>query len=244
MDLQGKTVLVTGAAKRVGREIAKGFAKKGAHLLIHYYHSKKEAEELARELRENRVSAKIYSANLLNLTELQNMTDKILRGVGTVDVLVNNASLFYPTPFETTTEEQWNQFMDIHLKAPFFLSQAFAPGMKKKGEGRIIHISDWSGLRPYKEYLPYCTSKGALLPLTQGLAKVLAPEILVNAVFPGPILPSPDFTDEEKQKIAKKTLLNRWGTPEDIVRTVLFLAESDFVTGCTYHVDGGESLIS
>ena len=172
------------------------------------------------------------------------MGEEILRQGLSVDILVNNASVFYPTPFESTVETEWDHFMSVNLKAPFFLAQIFAPGMKKKGQGRIINIADWGGLKPYKDYVPYCVSKGALITLTQGLAKSLAPEILVNAVCPGPIIPPPDFTEKQKEGVARKTLVGRWGDPEDVARTAVFLAESDFITGQYILVEGGESLRS
>ena len=244
MNLRGKTVLVTGAAKRIGREIAKGFASRGAHVLIHYHSSKKEAEGLARELRLLRVKSQLCRANLLKVNEIRSMVRKILRDHGGVDVLVNNASLFGRTPFEKVGEEDWENFLGIHVKAPFFLAQALAPVMKKRGGGRIINIADWSGLRPYRDYLPYCVSKGAMMTMTQALAKTLAPEVLVTAVCPGPILPPAAMGKRERVGVAKKTLVGRWGRPEDIARMVVFLAEQDFVTGSYHLVDGGESLRS
>ncbi len=242
MDLQNKTVLITGAAKRIGKEIARHFAKKGAHVLIHYRNSRKEAEELAQELKLLKIKTHLYQADLTRQNDIQKMVTQILKENEGVDILVNNASIFYPTPFGKITEKDWDQFFAANLKAPFFLSQALAPSMKKKGRGHIINIADWSGLRPYTGYLPYCTSKGALITLTQGLAKTLAPEIRVNAVCPGPILPPPDFTEDEKEKVAQNTLLGRWGNPEDIAKMVVFLAEQEFITGSYHLVDGGESL--
>lgn len=244
MELKGKTVLVTGAAKRIGRAIALGFAKKGSRVLVHYHTSSQDAETLIEELKEYQGDCRSYQADLAKLSALKTMASKILDDVGTVDILVNNASLFGPTPFDAITEEQWDQFIDIHLKATFFLSQALAPAMRKKGEGRIINIADWIGLNPRENFLAYSTSKGALLTLSKGLAKELAPEILVNVVCPGPILPPTGMNEAEQEDLRKKTLLGRWGTPEDVVRTVLFLAEQDYATGSHYLMDGGELLKS
>jgi pteridine reductase len=155
--------------------------------------------------------------------------------------LINNASSFYPTSFGTITEAHWDGMLGIHVKAPFFLAQALSPLMKEKGAGRIINIADWTGLRPRKDYLPYCVSKGALLTLTQALAKELAPEVLVTAVCPGPILP-PESLDNDED-IPKRTLLKKWGDVEEIARLVLFLAEQNFATGSIHVMDGGESLV-
>lgn len=244
MDLKGKTVLITGAAKRIGAEVAKQFAEKGATVLIHCHHSRKEADLLSKKIRKLGVKSHVYSADLSRMVEVKKMAQQILKDLGQVDVLINNASLFYRTPFEKIGEEDWDQFLSIHVKAPFFLAQALAPAMKKKGAGRIINIADWSGLRPYQNYLPYCVSKGGLITLTQALAKALAPEILVTAVCPGPILPPEDLSPQEKAHVAKKTLVGKWGCPEDIARMVVFLAEQEFVTGSYHLVDGGEYLRS
>jgi NAD(P)-dependent dehydrogenase (short-subunit alcohol dehydrogenase family) len=242
MNLKGKTVLVTGAAKRVGHEIALAFAERGANLLIHCRSSKKEAQELAKKMRATGCQARVYQADLLKVREVKTLAARILKDVGAVDVLVNNASLFHATPFPKVTEKDWDDFLGIHVKAPFFLSQALGSAMKKKGAGRIINISDWSGLRPARDYLPYCVSKGALITMTESLAKNLAPEVLVTAVCPGPVLAPTDLSRKERADVAKKTLVGRWGDPKDIAKMAVFLAEQDFVTGSYHLVDGGESL--
>jgi pteridine reductase len=242
MNLKGKTVLVTGAAKRVGHEIALAFAGRGANLLIHFRSSKKEAEALAKKVRAMGCQARIYRADLLKVRELKTLAAGILQDVRTVDVLVNNASLFHATPFPSVTENDWDDFLGIHVKAPFFLAQAFGAAMKKKGAGRIINIGDWSGLRPGKNYLPYCVSKGALITMTAALAKTLAPEVLVTAVCPGPVVPPADLGRKGRADVAKKTLVGRWGAPKDVAKMAVFLAEQDFVTGSYHLVDGGESL--
>ncbi len=227
MKLEGKNVLVTGGTRRIGREIANAFARRGANVLIHSHSSP---------------SSGTLKADLLKVSEIDKMVKRILKESGGVDVLVNNASLFYRTPFEKVREKDWDDFLAIHLKAPFFLAQALAPTMKKRGGGRIINIADWSGLRPYRDYLPYCVSKGAMITMTEALAKTLAPEVLVTAVCPGPILPPESLSKKERDDVARKTLVRRWGRPEDVARLVVFLAESDFITGSYHLVDGGESL--
>lgn len=184
----------------------------------------------------------MYPADLLKVRQVKALAAKVLKDVGIIDVLVNNASLFYATPFLKVTEKDWDDFFGIHVKAPFFLAQILGAAMKKRRSGRIINIADWSGLRPYRDYLPYCVSKGALITMTQALAKTLAPEVLVTAVCPGPILPPSDLKPNEKKETARKTLIGRWGDPKDIARMVVFLAEQDFVTGSYHLVDGGEFL--
>lgn len=242
MNLRGKNVLVTGGALRIGREIGRGFAARGANVLVHYHSSKKEAEALVRELRTRGVTGAAYRADLSSVSEIRKISRQILKDFGAVDILVNNASLFRPTPFKKAKEKDWDKSLSIHLKAPFFLAQALAPAMKKKGAGRIINIADWSGLRPYTGYIPYCVSKGALITLTEALAKTLAPEILVTAVCPGPILPPSEFGRRKRADVARKTLVGQWGRPEDIAQMVIFLAEQNFVTGSFHLVDGGELL--
>ncbi len=243
MNLRGKTVLITGAAKRIGREIALAFARRGANIVIHYHRSQKEAEALALKIKSLRCRADLCRADLLKPREIKSMVASLLRKIGRIDILVNNASAFYRTPFAQVSERDWDLFFALHVKAPFALSQALAPAMKRRGEGRIINIADWSGLRPYRDYLPYCVSKGALITLTQGLAKTLAPEVRVTAVCPGPILPPTDLSRRERGAVARKTLVGRWGRPEDIAQMVVFLAEQDFVTGSVHLVDGGELLV-
>jgi NAD(P)-dependent dehydrogenase (short-subunit alcohol dehydrogenase family) len=240
MELKNKTVLITGASHRIGRELTLGFADKGAHILVHYNRSAEPADELIRELRERKVVCRSYQADLTDLSSLQQMTKQLLRDNNVIDILINNASKFYPTPIKTTSESQWDEFLAIHIKAPFFLAQHLGPAMKRKGEGRIINVADWTGLRPRKNYLAYCVSKGGLLALTQGLAKELAPEVLVTAVCPGPILVPLGMEEKEQEHIAERTLVKRWGSTTDLVKQVLFLAEQDFATGSFHYMDGGQ----
>lgn len=242
MNLTGKTVLVTGGALRIGRAIVLAFARRGANVLVHYHNSKKEAEDLVREIRRLGVEGQGFAANLSKLVEINRMTEQILKKRVGVDILINNASTFYPTPFGRTLEGEWQDILDVNLKAPYFLSQALAPSMKKKGEGRIINISDISASKPYRDCLPYSLSKSALITLTEGLAKTLAPEILVTAICPGPILAPPGYSAAQKRAIANKTLVGHWGRPEDVAGMVICLAESDFMTGECLRVDGGQFL--
>ncbi len=242
MELKDKIVLITGAARRLGREMAHGFADQGAHVLVHYRSSVDDAESLVSELQQKKVRSQAYQADLSSVASVQAMAIKIMEEHQQVNVLVNNASSFYATPFKTTTEAQWDEFLAIHVKAPFFLVQQLATAMKRTREARIINMADWTGEQPRKNYAAYCTSKAALLSLTQVMAKELAPEILVNAVCPGPILPPLGMDEDEKAEVAATTLIKRWGSPADIVKQVLFLAEQDYATGQVYYVDGGQSL--
>lgn len=241
MDLTGKKVLITGGACRVGRVIAETFADKKAEVLIHYHRSGREADRLLKSLRKRGVRAESYQADLQSPSAIRRMVRRILKRHGSVDVLVHSASVFYPTPFKRISDQNWDHFFQLHIKAPFLLAQLLGPVMKKKGSGRIIHIAD-GGHRPMTAYIPYCVTKAGLLSLTQGLAKVLAPEVLVTAVCPGPVLAPAGMSGSEKKKITRHSLLKRWGTPKDVAKMAVFLAEQDFVTGSAHWVDGGGSL--
>lgn len=242
MTLAGKTVLITGGAKRIGRAIALAFAEKNTKILIHFHQSQQEAHALVENLGARGIFAKAYPADLSQMKEIQDLQETILSEIGGVDILIHNASVFFPTPAAHITERDWSSLMDVNLKAPFFLSQGFIPSMRQRKWGRIISIADWTALRPMTRYIPYCISKAGLITMTQGLARELAPEILVNAICPGPVLPPPQMREEAKKKIASQTLVGHWGDPKEIARMALFLAESNFITGQAYLLEGGESL--
>lgn len=241
MRLQGKVVLVTGAARRVGRSIAMALGQRGARVAIHYNRSRKEAERLADDIRDGfGRDAALFKADLAEPRDIRRLVEAVFRQFGAVHVLVNNASIYEKTDFEETSLQDWNSHLDVNLRAPFLLCQAVAPLMREAGEGRIINLGDWAAHRPYAAYIPYCVSKAGLLCLTQALAKELAPEITVNAVLPGPVLLPENFSRTARAAVIKATLLKRLGTPEDIAQAVLFLMESgDFITGVSLPVDGG-----
>ncbi|QQR81737.1 MAG: SDR family oxidoreductase [Deltaproteobacteria bacterium] len=244
MNLKKKTVLITGGAQRIGREMALHFAKKGANVLIHYHHSLKEATCLICELRSLGVQAKAYRADLTRVADLKRMVEKIVRDFGGIDILVHNASLFYPVDFEKVLEKNWDDFLNIHLKAPFFLIQSFLPSLKKKKEASIILIGDRTLSRPKARFLPYEISKEALKHLSRKLAVFLAPKIRVACVQPGLILPPKNLSPAAQKRLARENLLKSWGCEEDVARAVIFLAEQPFVTGTEIVVDGGQSLVS
>ncbi len=239
MDLRDKTVLVTGAAKRVGREIALFFASKGAHVFVHYNRSATEAEATCAEIRALGVESRAFRADLTRVDEVVAMARSLPR---VPDVLVNCASAFYKTPLADVTEADWEALVGSNLKGPFFLSREIGTRMAAANGGRIVSIADWSAFRPYRDYAPYCAAKGGLVTLTKALARELAPKVLVNAVAPGPILPPPDMDEEQRKKASSKTVLGRWGSPRDIANAVAFLCESDFTNGTVLFVDGGRSI--
>jgi len=242
MNLKGKTALVTGAARRVGRAIAAALAERGADIAIHYNRSREEARGLAAELESSYgCRTALFRADLSDARQVLGLAKSDLRRFKTVDVLVNSASVYRKTPFGKIRLDDWDSHLDINLKAPFLLSQALGAAMKKAGEGAIVNIADWAAIRPYADYMPYCVSKAGLLALNKALAKALAPEVRVNAVLPGPVL-MPEGASRKfwEGEVRRATVLKRLGSPEDIARAVLFLVEgARFTTGAELTVDGG-----
>lgn len=242
MDLKWKKALVTGAAKRVGCEIARVLAARGAEIFLHYNHSREEAEKTASEIHGFGVPCSLFQADLSNTASILQMTSAVEKAGG-VDILINSASIFYKTPIQTVTENDFEAFISANLKGPFTLSRILGNAMTRHNGGKIINIADWSGFRPYRDFMPYCVSKGGLLTLTKALARDLAPRVLVNSVAPGPVLPPPDMTEEEKEAVVKKTLVGRWGSPADVAHATAFLLENDFINGTVLVVDGGRSIV-
>ncbi|HPF25597.1 MAG TPA: pteridine reductase [Steroidobacteraceae bacterium] len=243
-SLTGRTVLITGAAVRVGAAMARAFHAAGANLVLHYRSSVAQAQKLAEELEVlRRGSTQLVRANLLDTTYLPTIVQSAVTAFGRLDVLVNNASSFYPTPVGSITEQQWQDLMGSNVKAPLFLSQAAAPHLRVV-KGQIINIVDIHGTRPLRNHPVYSTAKAALVMLTRSLAKELAPEIRVNGIAPGPVLWPVTGADEElRANIVDRTLLKRMGSPDDIARTALFLAaNAPFMTGQILAVDGGRSV--
>jgi pteridine reductase len=242
--LAGKTVLITGAARRVGAAMARALHAAGANLLIHYRNSSRDAGSLAAELNAARAdSAVTFGADLLELDRLPELVEAALRAFGSLDVLINNASTFYPTRLGEITPQAWDDLMGSNLKAPLFLSQAAAPALRESS-GLIINIVDIHALRPLRHYPLYCAAKAGLHMLTRALARELGPEVRVNGISPGPVLwPEHEGDAQVRAKIVERTLLKRMGNPEDVARTALFLAGSaPYITGQILAVDGGRSV--
>ena len=241
MRLQGKTVLITGAARRLGRCMALACAARGARVAVHFHKSKREAATLAAELRAGSGrDAEAFPADLSDIRDVRRLAAAVARRFGPVHVLINNAALYAKIPFAEAEPKDWDALLDVNLRAAFFLSQAVAGPMRKAGEGKIINIADYSALRPWADRIPYCVSKAGLLCLTQALAKELAPEIQVNAILPGPMLLPPHAAPSQAKLLARATLLKRLGTPDDVAQAALFLVESgDYITGAFLPVDGG-----
>lgn len=241
MKLKGKTALVTGAAKRVGREIALGLARRGANVVVHYNSSASDARAVVAEIKALGVDAMAVKANQANAREVRTAVGKAVKHFRDIHVLVASAAVYRKTPFDTLTERDWDLHIDANLKGPFLFALEVGRHMKKRGiTGKIVTFADWAAIRPYADYLPYCVSKAGVICLTKSLAKALGPRVQVNAIAPGPVLLPPDFTEKEKRAVVEATVVKRLGSPQDIVNSVLFLIEgSDFITGHTLVVDGG-----
>ena len=242
--LAGQTALITGAARRVGAQLARALHAEGANLAIHCHRSLAEAEQLAAELNAVRpASALVFGADLRDGAQPARLGAQACARFGGLNLLINNASSFYPTPLGSITLSQWQDLMGTNLQAPLFLSQAAAPPLKAS-RGAIINIVDIHGLRPLRDHTVYSTAKAGLIMLTRALARELAPEVRVNAVAPGAVLwPEAGMDEGRKGKILEQTPLHRPGSPADIARAVLFFAaESPFVTGQILAVDGGRSV--
>lgn len=245
MRLDHRTVFITGGAKRIGSHLARALAHRGANLVINYRYSNADAQAVVRELRQIGVDALAVQGDVSTAADVQRMVASALERFGRIDVLINNAAVFFKTPFAQVTESEWDLTVDINLKGSFLCAKAVAEHMRARGEGKIINFADWAGMRPYPEYLPYCVSKAGVIALTQSLAQELAPAVQVNCIAPGPILLPEDMDEEERERVVRATPLKRIGSPEDIVQTVLFLIEgTDFATGGTYLIDGGRFVAS
>jgi NAD(P)-dependent dehydrogenase (short-subunit alcohol dehydrogenase family) len=243
MELKGKVALVTGAARRVGRTIAQGLSDRGTVMAVHYNRSRAEAESFTAGIERAGGRASAFVANLESVAEIERMVTEVLDRFGRIDVLVNCASVFYHKPIEEITERDWDANLDTNLKAPFFLSKFAGAAMRRQGAGKIVNIGDWAAIRPYNNYLPYTVSKSGLIGLTRALAKALAPEVQVNCVALGPVLPPEEYSEEENARLVAGTLVKRLGSPEDVARAVMFFCEgTDFATGSTLLLDGGRLL--
>ena len=239
LPFNGQVALVTGAARRIGRSIALRLAADGADVVVNYRTSKAEAEQVVSEVAASGRRALAWKADVSRRDEVRSMFAEVERAFGRLDILVNNAGIFFPASFEQLTEEQWDTILDTNLKAQFLCAQAAAPLMKRQGRGRIINLSSIGGLLAWPKYTHYCVSKAGVIMLTRCLARALAPEITVNSVAPGTIQFPGELPDEN---YIRRAPLGRTGRPEDIAGAVAFLAQSEFITGQVFVVDGGRTL--
>lgn len=241
MDLKGKNALITGAAKRLGREIALSLAERGVNVAVHYNRSGREAEGLVGIISNSGRRSVALQGNIEKTGEIKNVVERASASLGGLDILVNNAAIFYQTDISEVRDEDWNRFININLRAQFYFAREFAL-LKHTKTAKIINMSDGYAFSPAAAFIPYGVSKAGVVAMTKGLAKAYAPDILVNCICPGPILP-PDGIDKESQaRAVRATLLKREGTTEDITKTVVFLSENDYITGQAIFVDGGRNV--
>jgi NAD(P)-dependent dehydrogenase (short-subunit alcohol dehydrogenase family) len=242
MDLTGRVALITGG-KRIGAVVAATLANGGADIALVFNRSRPEADETAAAVRELGRRAFVVQGDVSQPADCTRIVDATVAEFGRLDVVVNMASLYTSKPFADLTDHDWDQQMAVDLRAAFLVSKAAVPAMKANGGGRIINFSDWlsvSGRPRYPGYLTYYVAKTGVKALTEAIALELArDQILVNAIAPGPILPPPDMSPEEHEAVAKSTPVGRWGGENEIAKAVMFLVNSDFVTGETIRVDGG-----
>ena len=242
MEIKGKVALVTGGAIRVGKAITLMLAKSGANVVVNYNSSARPAEETVEEAIAMGVEAMTIQCDVADEESVQTMAQAVVERFGGVDILVNSASLFGKITMPTTDLETWRRVTRISIDGAFYVCNAFAPSMLARGEAAIVNIVDLSVWMPWMGFTAHAVGKAGLLALTHQLALELAPSIRVNAVAPGAVLAPPEYNDAKKQAVVSRNLLDRWGSPEDVARTVRFLVESDFMTGDVVYVDGGEHI--
>jgi NAD(P)-dependent dehydrogenase (short-subunit alcohol dehydrogenase family) len=242
MQIQGKTAVVTGGAVRVGKAITLALARAGANVVVHYHKSAEPAEETAAIARGLGVRALAVQADIAQAGEVSRMARVVEAEFGGVEILVNSASHFQATPIPTDDFEAWKQVTGVLIDGAFFCANAFAPEMRRRGQGAIINIVDLSAWEPWPRFAAHSVGKAGLDALTRQLALEFAPQVRVNAVAPGPVLPPAHYGPEKIARAAARTLLERWGKPEDVASAVLFLIQADYITGVTIPVDGGERI--
>lgn len=224
----------------MGKAITLALARAGANVVINYNTSSKAADQTVAQAKELGVDALAVQADVSKLDQVEAMVAATKDRFGGVDILVNNASLWQDTPFPMPNLDDWHKVTDILIHGAMYCANTVAPLMLEKGEGAIVNIIDLSAYEPWRDFTAHSVGKSALLAITRQLALELAPAVRVNAIAPGPVLPPPDYSEEKQAKTAAKTLLNRWGRPEDIADAVMFFISADYVTGEDLAVDGGQ----
>jgi pteridine reductase len=239
MKIKGKTALITGGAVRVGKAMTLALAAEGANVVVNYNSSAAAAQETAAEAEALGVGALAIQCDVSVHDQVKNMIQAASAEFGGIDILINNASWFQETPFPLDEFSNWFKVFDILIHGSMYCANYITPMMKSAGEGVIINMVDDSAWRPSRNFAAHSVGKAGLLAFTRQLALELAPEIKVNAISPGPVLPPSDYTAEQNESVAKQTLLKRWGTPQDVVEAMLYLVKSEYVTGEFITVDGG-----
>jgi pteridine reductase len=241
VSLSGRVALVTGAGRRVGQAIALALGAKGMKVAVHYNGSATGAQDTVAQLESEGASGRAFQADLSAGHGPSGLVDDVVAAFGGLDVLVNSAAIMERTPFGEVTPEKWDAIMEINLRAPFFMAQAAAPHLKKS-RGCIVNIADLAAFETWPAYVPHGISKAGVVHMTRSLARVLAPEVRVNGIAPGTVLLPDDWDKAADERLRQTTPLARTGTPEDVSATVIFLLESEYITGETIIVDGGRHI--
>jgi pteridine reductase len=241
MDLRNRVALVTGGGIRVGRALALALASKGSRVAVHYNSSAKAAREVARSIQQEGGTAQTFSADLTKPGTPESLVADVMREFGQLDILVNSAAVMLRTPFGEVDARRWDDIVALNLRAPFFLAQAAAPHLRK-AHGAIVNISDLAAFETWPAYIPHGITKSGVVHMTKSLARVLAPDVRVNAIAPGTVLLPDDWTEKDAEHLNATTPLRREGTPDDVAHAMLFLLAADYITGETIIVDGGRSV--
>lgn len=237
-DLAGRVALVTGAGRRVGRSLAVALGARGMHVIVHYHASSSGAEETVRLVTRAGGSGEAMRADLGDTSDAERLVDDAVAARGSLDVLVNSAAVMLRTPLGETTVADWDAMFALNLRAPYFLSQRAAPALRA-ARGSIVNIADLAALETWPAYVPHGLTKAAVVQMTRGLARVLAPEVRVNAIAPGVVLLPEGWSDADAERLRDTTPLGRLGSPEDVAQAMLYLLDAGFVTGEVITVDGG-----
>jgi len=242
MDLMGKVAMVTGGGVRLGKALAVTLAQHGVRVAIHYNSSAAPAEATVEEIVALGRDAAAFQADLHYLAQMDVLFQRVTERFGPIDILINNAAIFEPGGVWDTSQANWDDHFAVNLRAPFFLSQSFARQLGQGCQGHIINIADWRATRPQNDYIAYTLTKAALIAMTQNLALALAPNIQVNAIAPGAILPPPGEDESYLARLAQRIPSRRYGSPADVTSAAVFLLESDFITGELIFLTGGQHL--
>lgn len=243
MNLSGKTALVTGGARRVGRALTVALARAGAHVVINYHRSEAEARQLVAELASEGRAASAVQADVADSDQIHTLLEHVAQTRGRLDILVNSASLFESAPFAQISEAAWRRVLDVNLTGPFLLCHAALPLMQHGDVANIVNLLDLSALQPWPSYAHHSVSKAGLLQLTKVMARALAPKIRVNAIAPGTVLPPDGYDGTAGDGTSDRRLVTPLGSPDDVVKALFYLIESEFVTGQVLVVDGGRMLL-
>jgi pteridine reductase len=239
MELRGRVALVTGAGRRLGLALGAALAERGMTLAIHHNRSLEGAEQLRRDTVAGGGVAERFEADLADVNAARTLPGRVVERFGRLDVLINSAAVMKRMSFAETTPDIWDEVMNVNLRAAFFCAQAAAPALRV-ARGKVINLADVGGLEPWPKYAAHCVSKAGVIMLTKVLARILAPEVTVNAIAPGAVLLPDEWAESTGERLAGTTPLRRLGSPDDVVAAMLYLLEGgDYVTGETIVVDGG-----